>query len=227
MPQQLGFDLPQLTAFQRSDFLPAASNAMALTLIEGWQSWPSHKLLLCGPEGSGKTHLAHIWADLSGASIVSAPSLSETDIPQLAQGCVAIENVHLIADDDAAQTALFHLHNLVLAEGYSLLMTGRGLPKEWGLSLPDLESRIGGTQVARLEAPDDALLAAVLAKLFADRQLRPKVDVIPYLIARIHRSFAAAQVTVAALDAMALEEKRPITRQLAARVLDNLEKNEP
>lgn len=226
MPRQLGFDLPQLTAFRRSDFLPAASNAMALALIEGWQSWTPRKLLLCGPDGSGKTHLAHIWSDLSGAQLVSADALTEADVPNLAGACVVVEDVHLMANDKSAQTAAFHLHNLVLAEGHGLLMTGRGVPKEWGLTLPDLESRIAGTQVARLEAPDDTLLAALLAKLFSDRQLRPKVDVIPYLVARMDRSFASARSLVAALDDAALAENRPITRQLAGQVLDNYEKNE-
>lgn len=227
MPKQLGFDLPELTTYARADYLAASSNTVALQLIEGWKSWPAHKLVVYGPDGSGKTHLAHIWSELSGATLISARTLPDVDVPALATGHVAVEDIHLIADHRDAQTALFHLHNLVLAEAHSLLLTGVGVPKHWGLTLPDLDSRIAGTPVARVDPPDDTLLAAVLAKLFADRQLRPKVDVIPYLVLRIDRSFAAARATVAAIDAAALSEKRPVTRQLAAQVLDNLEGSEP
>ena len=221
MPEQLGFDLPGITALDRADFLVAPSNAIAVAMIEGWQGWSGGKLVLTGPEGSGKTHLAHVWACLSGARICPATTLASQDIPQLCQGCVAVEDVHLIASDPAAQEALFHLHNLVLAEGHALLLTGCGTPAGWNLTLPDLESRICGTQAVKLEAPDDALLSAVLAKLFADRQVTPKPDVIPYLILRMDRSFAAARQMVARLDAASIAQKRPVTRRLAAQTLDN------
>jgi chromosomal replication initiation ATPase DnaA len=189
-------------------------------MIENWRNWSGRKLVLSGPDGAGKTHLAHVWSGLSGARIVSATALTEAMIPDLAQGPVAVEDVPEIAGDPAAQTALFHLHNMVLAEGHALLLTGRGEASRWGLSLPDLASRISGTQSATLAPPDDALLAAVLAKLFADRQITPKPDVIPYLIRRIDRSFAAAREIVALLDTASLAQKRPLTRKLAAAVLD-------
>lgn len=221
MPQQLGFDLPVVTALDRADFLVAPSNAVAVAMIEGWQNWTGRKLVLNGPEGSGKTHLTHVWAALSGATICQAMELVSQDIPHLSQGCVAVEDVPLIASDPAAQDALFHLHNLVLAEGHALLLTGRGAPSHWDLSLPDLDSRICGTQSVTLDAPDDALLSAVLAKLFADRQVTPKPDVIPYLILRMDRSFAAARQVVERLDAASIAQKRPVTRRLAADTLDN------
>lgn len=220
MAQQLGFDLPSKTALGRADFLVAPSNALAVAMIESWPGWSGNKMVLCGPDGSGKTHLAHVWAAVSGASVVQAADLAGADIPALSHGPVAVEDVHEIAGDVAAQTALFHLHNLVLAEGHALLLTGRDTPKSWGLDLPDLASRIMGTQMARLEPPDDALFCAVLAKLFADRQIMPKPDVIPYLTRRIDRTVAAAEEIVALLDAASLAEKRPLTRSLAAAVLD-------
>ena len=220
MTEQLGFDLQSVPALGRSDFLVAPSNAVAVAMIEGWRDWQRGKFVLTGPEGSGKTHLAHVWAASSGARIVSAIDLSTCKIPALAQTAIAVENVPEIAGDPEAQTALFHLHNLVLAEGHPLLLTGAGPSVAWGLTLPDLASRIAAAPSAALEPPDDTLLAAVLAKLFADRQITPKADLIPYLILRIDRSFAAARDVVAALDAASLAQKRPVSRTLAARLLD-------
>jgi chromosomal replication initiation ATPase DnaA len=221
MAKQLGLALPSRTALGRDDFFVAPSNAIAAAMIDGWQGWAGHKLALTGPAGSGKTHLTHVWAAMSGARIINAADLPDADIPQLAQGCVAVEDVPAIAGDAAAETALFHLHNLVLAEGHSLLMTGTPPVAGWNLTLPDLTSRMGAAGSAALDLPDDMLLTAVLAKLLADRQLTPKPDLIPYLLPRMDRSFAAAGDLVAALDAASLAQKKPVTRALAAQVLDN------
>ncbi|MEM9577715.1 MAG: chromosomal replication initiator DnaA [Pseudomonadota bacterium] len=220
MPEQLGFNLPAVPALERADFLVAPSNAIAVAMIETWHDWSPRKLVLCGPEGAGKTHLTHVWAALSDASIMNARDLPHADVALLAQGNVAVENIPEISGHLEAQTALFHMHNLVLAEGHALLLTGAGNPRSWGLELPDLASRIEGTQTAVLNTPDDALLAAVIAKMLADRQLTPKPDLIPYLVARIDRSFAAARDIVARIDAASLAQKRAITRNLAATVLD-------
>lgn len=192
---------------------------MAVSLIEAWDNWPGGKLVLTGPPGAGKTHLTHVWAGMAGARIVAARDLAEADIPDLAGGPIAVEDVPQIAADADAMTALFHLHNLALANGHPLLMTGRGAPVHWGLGLPDLQSRVGGTPAAILELPDDSLLTAVLAKLFADRQLKPRVDVIPYLAMHMERSFDAARRMVAVLDAESLSAQKPLTRAMAAKVL--------
>ncbi|WP_295511877.1 chromosomal replication initiator DnaA [uncultured Sulfitobacter sp.] len=221
MAQQLGLALPSRTALGRDDFFVAPSNAIAAAMIDGWQGWAGRKLALTGPAGSGKTHLTHVWAAMAGAQIINAADLATADIPQLAQTSVAVEDVPAIAGNAAAETALFHLHNLVLAEGHSLLMTGPPPVAGWNLSLPDLTSRLGAAGAAALDAPDDMLLTAVMAKLLADRQLTPKPDLIPYLLLRMDRSFAAAGALVAALDAASLAQKKPLTRALAAQVLDN------
>ena len=227
MARQLGFDLPVRTARGRGDFLVAPSNAMAAALIDNWRDWAGRKLVLSGPTGAGKTHLAHVWADAAGAEIVNASGLLAADVPGLAKSHVAVEDIDAIADDPDRQDALFHLHNLVLAEGHSLLLTGTGPVATWGLGLPDLVSRLQGATEATLEPPDDALLGAVLAKLLADRQLTPKPDLIPYLVKRMERSFAAAGTLVSALDAASLAQKRPLSRALAADVLDNLGSQRP
>jgi chromosomal replication initiation ATPase DnaA len=220
MHRQLSFDLPVRAALGREDFFVAPANAMAVALIEGWRDWSGRKLVLEGPKGAGKTHLAHVWAQASGARIIPARDLRDEDIPTLATGPVAVEDVPLIAGDAAAENALFHLHNLTLAEGHSLLMTADRPAAHWGLTLPDLASRMQGTQATRLDTPDDRLLTVVLAKLFADRQLIPTPDTIPYLVARMDRSFDTARQMVAALDAAALAQGRPINRKLAADVME-------
>ncbi|MDE4142425.1 MULTISPECIES: HdaA/DnaA family protein [Rhodobacterales] len=219
MAQQLSFDLPAKTALGRDDFFVAPSNAMAVALLDPGFSWPSGKLVLTGPAGSGKTHLAHVWASQSGARIVPAADLTEAMVPELATAPVVLEDVPQIASDKSAQEALFHLHNLVLANGFALMMTGRAAPNLWGLSLPDLQSRVQAATHAELQPPDDALLAVVLAKLFNDRQITPKPDVIPYLVAHMDRSFAAAARIVEQLDRLSLAEKRNLSRPLAVRLM--------
>jgi chromosomal replication initiation ATPase DnaA len=222
MTRQLAFELPLRTALGREDFFVSAANAAALASLEGWTGWPGGKTLLIGPPGAGKTHLAHVWAAMAGAPICAALSLDHDGLPELAQGgAVTVEDCHLLGQSRPAQEALFHLHNLLGANGGALLMTAQTPPRDWGLSLADLYSRVQTAPVARLDPPDDALLAAVLVKLFADRQLNVGASLIPYLVTRMDRSFDAARSLVAQLDAEALAQGLAITRHLAARVLDN------
>jgi chromosomal replication initiation ATPase DnaA len=220
MAQQLGFDLSSRAALGRDAFFVAPSNAVAMAMIEGWRDWAGSKLVLTGPRGAGKTHLVHVWAEMADAQIIAATDLAAADIPALAQSCIAVEDVPEIAHDPAAQTALFHLHNLVLAEGHAILFTGTGPVPHWGLTLPDLVSRLQGTMSAAVEAPDDTLLSVLLVKLLADRQLTPKPNLVPYLLTRMNRSFADAIDLVNRLDAASLAQKKPLTRSLAAGVLD-------
>ncbi|WP_431300497.1 chromosomal replication initiator DnaA [Tabrizicola sp. BL-A-41-H6] len=215
MTGQLIFDLSGTEAMTRDDFFVSPANALALQTVEGWQDWPGRKLLLIGPEGSGKTHLAQIWATLAGATVISATDLATADLGALAGARVVVEDADHIG---AAEAALFHLHNLVTETG-ALLLTAATPPRDWGLSLADLASRLQAAPIARLEAPDDALLAAVLVKLFADRQIAVPANLIPYLVSHMPRSIGAARGLVAALDARALALGRPVTRALAAEML--------
>lgn len=219
MREQLSFDLPARNALGRDDFFVAPSNRVAAALVEDSGLWPNDKLILCGPKGAGKTHLAHVWAAHSGARLVAAKAIRESDVPVLAAGDLAVEDVPETAGDTAAENALFHLHNLILANGHRILLTGRGAPGRWDLTLPDLKSRMEGTQIAELEPPDDHLLSVVLAKLFADRQITPKANVIPYLITHMDRSFDAALAMVEQLDRASLRESRNLTRSFVSQVL--------
>ena len=220
--RQLSFDLPARPALGRDDFFVSPANAQAVALVEGWRDWPARKLVLCGPAGSGKTHLAHVWAALSGARIVPARDLAGANIAALASAPVAVEGADGIAGTATCEAALFHLHNLALAEGHALLVTARAAPGQWRLALPDLASRMEAALLAQLDPPDDTLLRAVLAKLFADRQLSPSPECVPYLARRIERTFDAAERAVDMLDARALAEGRAINRALASDIVESI-----
>ena len=216
VPRQLALALPHAESFARDDFLIGDSNAHALAMIERWPDWADRVLALTGPEGAGKSHLAAIWAEKAGARRVSARALGETDlVASLATGALVVEDASATLDE----RALFHLLNLVREEDGYLLLTARTAPATWGVALPDLGSRLRAVPVVTASAPDDALLRAVMVKLFADRQLAVDENLIAYLATRIERSFAAAREAVAQLDREALRQKRGVTRALAAELL--------
>lgn len=219
MVAQLTFDLPVRPALGREDFFVSPANALAVATLDQPDLWPNGKLLLIGPEGAGKTHLAMVFAARTGAQVIGAGDLATADLPETA--ALVIENADTVANDRVAETALFHLHNHMTGRGGLLLLTAARAPRDWGLTLPDLQSRMEATATATLMPPDDALLGAVLVKLFADRQLQVAPGFIRWLVRRIDRSFATARAVVAALDAAALATKRPINSSLAATLLDS------
>ena len=218
VPGQMAFDLGGPVRLRREDFFVSASNARALQTIEAWRDWPEGKLVLAGPAGAGKTHLAHVWATAVAGVVIGAGDLAGVDVPSLGLR-VAVEDAHLVAGNAGAEAALFHLHNLILPDG-RLLITAAAPPRDWGLALPDLVSRMQAASLVRLEPADDALLSAVLIKLFADRQIAVPPNLIAYLVPRIERSLGAAAGVVAALDAAALAQGRAVTRSLAIDLLD-------
>jgi chromosomal replication initiation ATPase DnaA len=218
---QLVLSLPAREGLRRSDFFVSPANAAALAAVDGWQGWPEGRMLLTGPVGAGKTHLAALWAEATGAAVVAGADLGRADLPALAQrGFVAVDDAQAVAGGQA-EAALFHLHNLLAGAGH-LLVTAPSPPRDWGLRLPDLLSRMQALAITPLAAPDDALLSAVLVKLFADRQIEVQAALIPWLVARMERSVAAARGIVATLDAAALAEKRAITIALARAALPGL-----
>jgi chromosomal replication initiation ATPase DnaA len=212
-------------ALGKADFLVSASNIEAVGLMSGWRDWPRRHMALIGPARAGKTHLAHVWMQESGAELLPAALLDDAAAARLVNhGQVVIEDIDGLATLDparrrAAEKALFHLYNLATAEGAWLLLTGREAPARWPVEIPDLASRLAALPVAQVAAPDDALLSSLMVKLFADRQLQVAPGVIEYLARRIERSCAAVEGTVEALDRLSLERKKPITRPMAAEVL--------
>lgn len=216
-PRQLALALAHSESFAREDFLSGPSNAAALALVASWPDWPGRAAVLIGPEGSGKSHLAAIWACEAGARFLAARALDDAVLPAaLATGALVVED---IAERAFEETALFHLLNLARQEDAFVLLTARTAPAGWAVALRDLASRLKALPVVAVAPPDDALLRAVLVKLFADRQINVDESLIGFLTMRIERSFAAARVVVDQLDREAMRLQRPLTRALAAEIL--------
>ncbi|PWK60977.1 HdaA/DnaA family protein [Roseicyclus mahoneyensis] len=208
-PRQLVLDLPFRAAMGRADFFVSEANAGAVAGLDGWRDWPGGKMLLIGPAGAGKTHLAHVFAAQGGARIVAASNLSDTDPSPLAETpALVVEDADRIAGNPVQEEALFHLHNAAADRGCALLITACAPPGHWGLRLPDLLSRMLQAAQVSVRAPDDALMAAVLVKLAADRQMTLTPALVAYVLPRIARSLADVQRFVNDLDAEALADKQ-------------------
>jgi chromosomal replication initiation ATPase DnaA len=211
-PRQLAFALPHAESFTRDDFLEGPANAAGLALVDRWPDWPNRVMLLVGPEGSGKSHLASIWAEQSGARSTTAHLLTPAEVPgALATGALVIEDLRTTEIDERA---LFHLLNLAREDGAFVLMTARITPTE--VELRDLRSRLRAVPTVQLLPPDDHLFRALIVKFCADRQLSVDETVVSYLASRIERSYAALRQAVGLLDGEALRLGRPVTRALAA-----------
>ncbi|MSP81672.1 MAG: DNA replication protein [Alphaproteobacteria bacterium] len=215
---QLTFDLGHRPALGVADFLVAPCNEAAVAWLDRWPAWPGPALAIAGPPGCGKTHLVHAWLGRSGAPCIAAADLAGRDPFALMadRRAIAIED----ADRGVDETALFHLLNVVAERRGTVVLTGRDSPARWAVRLADLRSRLAAAAVVSVAAPDDRLLAGVLAKQFADRQLKVADDVIAFLVPRMERSFAAARALVESLDRAALAERRPITVPFARLMLD-------
>ena len=219
---QLPLAFDHRPSYERQDFVNGETNAAALAFVEDWPNWPARAGALWGPEGSGKTHLAYIWAEASGATLLDPKGFSHETVGQLAAaGIWLIDDADLIEDS----VAFFHLLNFVNQSNGALLLTGREAPQNWARGLPDLHSRLAGLPGTALAAPDDTLLARVLLKLFADRQLKVPEGLIPYLVVRMERSFSVAGRLVAAIDRLALQQKRNISVEIGAEALSQLAKD--
>lgn len=213
-PRQLVLALDHAVSYARDDFLPGPPNAAALTLVERWPDWPNRVMVLIGPEGAGKSHLAAMWAETSGARVLAANLLSEETLPTaLATGALVLEDVEA---DGLDERALFHLLNLAREEGAYVLITARAHPAGFRIGIRDLASRLRALPSVALSPPDDELLRLVMVKLAADRQIALDQAVVGYVANRIERSFAAARAAVRTLDEEAMRRHRPITRALAA-----------
>jgi chromosomal replication initiation ATPase DnaA len=223
-PEQLVLDLAHRPALGAEDFLVSDSNRAAVTMIDSWPGWPQPSVLVVGPARSGKTHLAHVWELMSGATIVAGTCLGEAIIRQCERRRALV--VEDIDQGIADERALFHLLNMSREEGGALLLTSSRPAGELSISLPDLRSRLRALPMVRIEPPDEALLRAVLVKLFADRQLSVEPHVVAHLALNGERSMESAVRLVEEIDRHALATRRRVTRALAAEVLGRLQPGE-
>ena len=218
-PRQLAFALPHAESLTRDNFLEGPANEAALALVERWPDWPHRIMWIAGEQGSGKSHLATIWAERSGARVVSAHALTSASVPDdLATGALVVEDLKAGGFDERA---LFHLMNLAREDAAFVLMTARVPPSAFEIELRDLRSRLRAVPVVSLASPDDLLFRALIVKFCADRQMAVDESLVGYLASRIERSYAAARRTVEFLDTEALRLGRPVTRALAAELLRN------
>jgi len=216
-PRQLAFALPHAESLTRDNFLEGPANASGFALVDSWPEWPNRVMLMLGPEGSGKSHLAAIWADEAGARSTMARALTAATVPgALATGALVVED---LKTPDFDERALFHLLNLAREDGAFVLITARAPPSAFQVELRDLRSRLRAVPSVSLHPPDDQLFRALIVKLCADRQLTVDEAVVSYLATRIERSYAAAPQAVEFLDFEALRLGRPVTRALAAELL--------
>ena len=218
-PRQLALALPHAESLTRDNFLEGPANEAGLALIDRWPDWPNRIMLLVGPEGSGKSHLAAIWAEQAGARSISAHALTPAAVPgALATGALVVED---LKPGDFDERAMFHLMNLAREDEASILLTARIAPSAFEVELRDLRSRLRAVQTVPLLPPDDLLFRGLIVKFCADRQLSIDETVVSYLASRIERSYAAARQAVDLLDTEALRLGRPVTRALASELLRN------
>jgi chromosomal replication initiation ATPase DnaA len=216
-PRQLALALPHAESVSRDNFLEGPTNEAGLALVDSWPDWPNRVMLLVGPEGSGKSHLAAIWAEQAGARSTSAHALTAAGVPgALATGTLVVEDLKPSGFDERA---MFHLLNLAREEQAFVLITAQKPPSAIEIELRDLRSRLRAVPVVSLLPPDDQLFRALIVKFCADRQLAVDESVVSYLANRIERSFVAVRRAVELLDAEALRQRRPVTRALAAELL--------
>jgi len=215
-PGQLALDLPVEPRFGAEDFLVSASNEAAYGAIEAWPRWPDPVLVLTGPAGAGKSHLAAIWAERAGARRLAARALVLADLPALSRaGAVLLED----AGPGLDEARLFHFLNLAREAGCFVLISACAPPDRWEIATADLLSRLRLAPLATIAPPDEALIRAVLVKHFVDRQLVVDTSVIDYVAIRIDRSLEAARAIVERIDREALARGRRVTRAVAAELL--------
>ncbi len=220
-PQQLVLDLGHRAAQGRGDFLVSPSNRDAVAFIDMWPHWPAPCLVIHGPAACGKTHLCAVWREMSGAVSVLPAQIADTGAEDLAGlgAHLVFDGIDPWVSDRAAETKLFHVYNIMKEQKRTMMITMRMAPAQAPFALPDLASRLRAAPAAAIHPPDDALLAAVMVKLFADRQIQVGPDALAYILPRMERSFSAARDLVAAADRLALTEKKPVTTALLRRVL--------
>lgn len=223
-PAQLVLDLGHRPALGRADFLVSQCNTDAVAWVDRWPDWPAPGLVIWGPAASGKSHLGQVWRARVGAPMITTADLDTREPPDLAGevGAVYLDGADTIAGDAKRERAVLHLYNLIAEQGGHILFSARTPPGRWQIGLADLRSRLNALPAVTFAPPDDAVLGAVLLKLFSDRQLQVGVEVIQFAITRMERSFEAAERLVSSVDKAALASQRRVTVPLLREVFSQI-----
>jgi len=212
---QLPFDYGHEPSHDEADFIAGEGNRLALAHILAFPDWPGPLTLLEGPAKSGKSHLARIWAERSGAVTV-APEGLEIQAREGGTTPLALEDVDRQGYEEQA---VFHLLNQSLRDGRPLLITARAPIANWPFETDDLKSRARLAQRFTLALSDDIQLSQMFVKLFGDRQVAVDPKVVAYLVARMERSPEEAVALADTADRLALARGTAITRRIAALAL--------
>lgn len=209
-----GFDVDAMEA----DYVVSAANSDAYSYIRKWPDWKHPCVFIYGPVESGKTHLAKLWQQWVGATFYKPLDVYRNanhwyDVDDKA---VVLDGIETFSDE----VALLHFLNAARERGVSVLMTGTKHPKNLGVRLPDLRSRLNALPIFSLSSPDDPLVRVVLAKSFADRQLKVSKEVIDFLAPRVERSYDAIAQIVSLIDAQSMESQKNITIPFVKSLLD-------
>ncbi|MFN3225296.1 MAG: HdaA/DnaA family protein [Hyphomicrobiales bacterium] len=215
---QLVLDIVPPPSFAAEDFVAGAANEKARDLIDTL-AWPTPVGVLTGQAGSGKTHLAHVFA-LKFADprwFDGAPPRGLT-----AESAVLIDGLGSWASQPIGEwneDVLFHTMEAARAAQVPVLITSQEAPEQLGLKRPDTLSRLRSGIRAAISPPDDALFQAIAIKLFTDRQLMVDPAIADYLLQRMERSYANLSKLIALIDERSLAAERSITKPLAGEVL--------
>ncbi len=213
---QLTLELGHTPAQGEADFLVGEGNALAHGRILAFPHWPDPVTLVTGPAKSGKSHLARIFADRSGARFAGTGDL-EALATEGGTAPVIVEDVDRLDYDEAG---LFHLLNQSMREQRPILLTAREDIANWPLATDDVRSRARRAAAFTLELTDDIQLSQMFVKLFGDRQIKVDPRIIGYLVARMERSAEEVVILADLMDRLALAKGTAITRSVAAEALN-------
>lgn len=223
MNKQFTLSFGYSSSYDMNDFMVSDCNEEAVAWFEKYPDWPVPALIVYGKSGSGKTHLAYVFAGGEfgeACPIINGKDFSMKDAENLPEfigeaKCVVVDN----ADACKEEAALFHLYNYIKETKRHVLLTAKNHPSKWDIKLADLRSRMLAALSVGIGEPDDAQMAAVIVKLFSDRQIRIDQEVVVYLISHMERSFSEACRIVKEADELSLSEKRRITIPLIKQLL--------
>jgi len=222
--KQLALPLSFRNVKNHSNFILNKVNEVALSLIDEFNDIKKFKkkfnfpvLILYGPPGSGKTHLAYIYKEITNAKFIKKLSNINLDEVKLGKSFI-FDDFDKIESLD--ENFFIHFFNEISVNLGSLLITTSKPPNEINFSLSDLESRINSCISTKIELPDDDFLFSILVKELSDKKIFLNDKLCLYIIKRIKRNYKAISLFAETLDIMSLENKTKITLKQIKEVLN-------